>query len=120
MLITGCRDTQMSADSHIGGTYNGALTCYVVELIKEAEGKRTYRELHQRTTAILKKNEFDQIPQLEGRAPLSLASFSARGAGATAAISSRALHAPQESVIERVTWDRCQYVQYDDLWAALR
>ena len=67
LLITGCRDTQTSADAHIGGSYNGALTYYLVESIKEAEGKLTYRELHQRTTAKLKQEDFDQIPQLEGR-----------------------------------------------------
>ena len=67
MLITGCRDTQTSADAHIGGTYNGALTYYLVESIKEAEGKLTYRQLHQRTTAKLKAEDFDQVPQLEGQ-----------------------------------------------------
>ena len=67
MLITGCRDTQTSADAHIGGTYNGALTYYLVESIKEAEGKLTYRELHRRTTAKLKAEDFEQIPQLEGQ-----------------------------------------------------
>jgi uncharacterized caspase-like protein len=67
LLITGCRDTQTSADAHIGGTYNGALTYYLVESIKEAAGKLTYRELHQRTAAKLKAEDFDQIPQLEGQ-----------------------------------------------------
>lgn len=67
LLITGCRDTQTSADADIGGTYNGALTYYLVESIKEAEGKLTYRELHQRTVAKLKQEDFDQIPQLEGQ-----------------------------------------------------
>lgn len=67
LLITGCRDTQTSADADIGGTYNGALTYYLVESIKEAEGKLTYRELHQRTVAKLKREDFDQVPQLEGQ-----------------------------------------------------
>ncbi|MDH4304862.1 MAG: caspase family protein [Nitrospira sp.] len=67
MLITGCRSTQTSADADIGGVYNGALTYYLVESIKEAHGKLTYRELHQRTTAKLKAEDFDQVPQLEGQ-----------------------------------------------------
>jgi hypothetical protein len=67
MLITGCRDTQTSADAQIGGTFNGALTYYMVESIKETQGKLTYRELHQRTTAKLKSNDYDQVPQLEGQ-----------------------------------------------------
>jgi len=70
LLITGCRDTQTSADARIGGTYNGALTYYLVESIKEAEGKLTYRELHQRTVAKLKQNDYDQVPQLEGQRTL--------------------------------------------------
>ncbi len=67
MLITGCRDTQTSADARIGGSYNGALTYYLVESIKEAKGKLTYRELHRRTIAKLKQQDFDQVPQLEGQ-----------------------------------------------------
>lgn len=66
LLITGCRDTQTSADAYINGSYNGALTYYLVESIKEANGQLTYRELHKRTLAKL-KGEYDQVPQLEGR-----------------------------------------------------
>lgn len=66
-LITGCRDTQTSADAFIAGSYNGALTYYMVAAIREAGGKLTYRELHERTMAELGKEDFDQVPQLEGR-----------------------------------------------------
>ena len=65
LLITGCRDTQTSADAFIKGTYNGALTYYLVESIRDANGKLSYRELHKRTLAKL-KGEYDQVPQLEG------------------------------------------------------
>lgn len=65
LLITGCRDTQTSADAFIKGTYNGALTYYLVESIREANGKLSYRELHKQTVAKL-KGEYDQVPQLEG------------------------------------------------------
>lgn len=67
LLITGCRDTQTSADAKIGGAFNGALTYYVVESIKKASGKLTYRELHQQTAERLKTNGYDQVPQLEGQ-----------------------------------------------------
>ncbi|MEP7153156.1 MAG: caspase family protein [Nitrospira sp.] len=67
MLITSCRDWQTSADAHIGGTFNGALTYYLVESIKETRGNLTYRELHQHTTAKLKNHDFNQVPQLESR-----------------------------------------------------
>jgi hypothetical protein len=65
-LITGCRDTQTSADAFIAGSYNGALTYYLVSVIREARGKLTYRELHARTAAQLKQERYDQVPQLEG------------------------------------------------------
>jgi len=67
MLITGCRDTQTSADAHIGGSFNGALTYYLVESIKEANGELTHRQLQQRTAAKLKSEDYDQVPQLEGQ-----------------------------------------------------
>ena len=67
LLVTGCRDTQTSADAYIGGTYNGALTYNLVAAIQAAKGKFTYRELHQGVLERLKKGDFDQVPQLEGR-----------------------------------------------------
>jgi hypothetical protein len=67
LLITGCRDNQTSADAYIGGGYNGALTYHLVAAIDAAPGNLTYRELHARTCAGLKRGDFDQVPQLEGR-----------------------------------------------------
>jgi hypothetical protein len=67
LLITGCRDTQTSADAFINGRYNGALTYGLVNAIRTAKGKLTYQELHDRTMAALKQKKFDQVPQLEGR-----------------------------------------------------
>ena len=69
VLVTGCRDTQTSADAEIGGSFNGALTYHLVATIKAARGKLTYRELHDGTVKRLKKGGFSQVPQLEGRAP---------------------------------------------------
>ena len=65
VLITGCRDTQTSADAYIKGSYNGALTYHLVAAINEKKGKLSYRELHTRTLALL-KGKYDQVPQLEG------------------------------------------------------
>src|SRR4029078_1446650 len=67
VLITGCRDTQTSADAFINGRYNGALTFALVEAIRKSKGRLTYRELHDRASAVLKTRKFDQVPQLEGR-----------------------------------------------------
>ena len=67
VLVTGCRDTQTSADAFINGTYNGALTFALVEAIRQSKGVLTYRELHDRASGVLKKKKFEQVPQLEGR-----------------------------------------------------
>ena len=39
VLITGCRDTQTSADAFIDGRYNGALTYGLVEAIRAGQGR---------------------------------------------------------------------------------
>ena len=67
LLITGCRDTQTSADAYIGGSYNGALTYHLVQAIKKAKGNLSYRDLHAQTVAGLRRGDFEQVPQLEGR-----------------------------------------------------
>ena len=67
VLITGCRDTQTSADAYIGTSYNGALTYHLVAVLNEAKGKISYRDLHSKTLAKLKHGNYDQAPQLEGR-----------------------------------------------------
>jgi metacaspase-1 len=67
VLITGCRDTQTSADAFINGSYNGALSHALVEVLRAAKGRLTYRQLHGQATAVLAKRKFDQVPQLEGK-----------------------------------------------------
>jgi len=67
VLITGCRDTQTSADAFIDGAYTGALTYGLVEAMRKKKGNLTYRELHDVASQTLKKKSFDQVPQLEGK-----------------------------------------------------
>jgi metacaspase-1 len=68
VLITGCRDTQTSADAFIDGSFNGALSFALVEAMRSTKGRpMTYRDLHTRATAAMKKRKFEQVPQLEGR-----------------------------------------------------
>jgi hypothetical protein len=66
LLITGCRDTQTSADAFIDGSYTGALTYALVDAMRKANGRLTYRELHGRALATLQRRRFEQVPQLEG------------------------------------------------------
>ncbi|HVJ25884.1 MAG TPA: caspase family protein, partial [Vicinamibacterales bacterium] len=78
VLITGCRDTQTSADAFIDGRFNGALTFGLIKAIRASKGRITYRELHERASAVLKKKKFEQVPQLESRrAQFDLPVFSA-------------------------------------------
>jgi metacaspase-1 len=67
VLITGCRDTQTSADAFINGKFNGALTFALVDAIRKSKGRLTYRQLHDRAAGVLKTRKFEQVPQLEGR-----------------------------------------------------
>lgn len=66
VLVTGCRDTQTSADARIGGTFNGALTYNLVAAIRARKGRLSYRDLHALAKTRLAKS-FTQVPQLEGR-----------------------------------------------------
>lgn len=66
VLITGCRADQTSADAAIEGGFHGALTFNLVASVREAGGRLSNRELHDRTSARLKRARFDQVPQLEG------------------------------------------------------
>ena len=67
VLISGCRDTQTSADAYIGNSFNGALTYNLVAALRDARGNITYRDLHAKVLQRLKRGRFDQVPQLEGR-----------------------------------------------------
>jgi hypothetical protein len=66
LLITGCRDTQTSADAFIGGSYNGALTWSLVHVLREGAGTITCRQLHERMLKRLAHEGYSQVPQLEG------------------------------------------------------
>ncbi len=67
VLISGCRDTQTSADAYIGNSFNGALTYNLVASLREARGNISHRDLHAKVLQRLKRGRFDQVPQLEGR-----------------------------------------------------
>lgn len=65
-LITGCRDTQTSADARINGAFHGALTYHLVKAIRDLGPQASYRQIHARTVDLL-RGQYDQVPQLEGR-----------------------------------------------------
>jgi metacaspase-1 len=66
VLISGCRADQTSADAAISGGFAGALTYNLVEALTESDKPLSYREVHDKTCAKLKRGRYDQVPQLEG------------------------------------------------------
>lgn len=67
-LISGCQDDQTSADAYITGTYNGALTYYLVDAFKKGGSAMTYADWHKATVAGIKANRYEQTPNLQGAA----------------------------------------------------
>lgn len=67
VLITGCRDTQTSADAWIDGAFTGALSHHLIATLREGGDTMTLREVRDRTAARLQAARFEQVPQLEGR-----------------------------------------------------
>jgi hypothetical protein len=66
VLLSGCTDREYSYDALIGGIYHGAMTYYALQVIREADYKINYRQLHTRLTNLLEGSDYSQHPQLEG------------------------------------------------------
>jgi hypothetical protein len=65
LLISGCKDSQTSADAFINGRYNGALTYYLIKAHKE-DRNASWVDVHTKTLKYLLSNGYDQTPQLSG------------------------------------------------------
>lgn len=65
VLISGCMDKQTSADAHIGGKYQGAMTWALTDAIRK-NPNITFKEAHAQVINTLKSNNYEQIPQLSG------------------------------------------------------
>ena len=70
VLIAACRDDQTSADAWINGGYHGAHTYYLCHALATGPHEITYRSLVSAEGNALSRAGFDQVPQLEGPAPL--------------------------------------------------
>jgi len=62
LMISGCTDQQMSADSVFNGKSNGAMTWSLLESLTQ-QPKCSWRELIKNMRDNLKKSQYDQIPQ---------------------------------------------------------
>jgi hypothetical protein len=69
IMISGCMDNQTSSEANINGKIEGAITWSFIESIKLSETENKYNELSWRLLVksmrdVLKKEGFDQLPQL--------------------------------------------------------
>lgn len=69
--VAGCQDHEYSADAHIGGKYQGAMTAYLVELLKK-NPNATPAELKTQLPVRLKAGGYDQNPQINIEGNLDL------------------------------------------------
>lgn len=64
ICISGCRDNQTSADAFFNGRWSGAMTKYLLDILKKNEYKVPFRKLIKKLNRKLKRNGFTQRPQL--------------------------------------------------------
>lgn len=64
ICISGCMDTQTSADAYIDSSYRGAMTTAFLACYKVNKGEVTVKEHLHQMRDYLKKNNYEQIPQL--------------------------------------------------------
>jgi hypothetical protein len=74
ILVSGCADMQTSADARFGSRANGALTYYILEIIRPVIASRAWpaatdflRDLRRR----LRAGGYDQLPQVSSEAPVN-------------------------------------------------
>ncbi len=67
ILLSGCKSNQTSADAYISNDYHGAMSYYAIQAIKDAGYNLTYAELHANLLPVLEDENYDQVPQLEGK-----------------------------------------------------
>ena len=65
VLLAACRADQTAADACFAGSYNGALTYYLTEVLRESGAGLTYAALIDKVGRKLYDNSFLQLPQLE-------------------------------------------------------
>ena len=69
VLVSGCRSDQTSADASFAGRANGALSYYLIQELK-AHPTQAMSTTITKVRQALVAHRFEQIPQLEGPAPL--------------------------------------------------
>ena len=71
-LVSGCAAEQTSADAVFSGRSNGALTYYLLQVLKDAaSGNSPLAGVVEQVRLLLRNNGFEQIPALEGSEEIS-------------------------------------------------
>ncbi|HEX2063410.1 MAG TPA: caspase family protein [Acidimicrobiales bacterium] len=68
LLLSGCPADQYSFDAKIDDSYHGAMSYFARKVIEEAEYRITWSQLARKVAYELRGAQYDQEPQLEGRA----------------------------------------------------
>jgi hypothetical protein len=68
LLLSGCRADQYSYDAKFGRRFHGAMTQTALATIAAADHHITWAQLHRQLVPALRAANYDQEPQLEGRA----------------------------------------------------
>jgi hypothetical protein len=63
IAFSACQDYQTAADAYIGGAYNGAFTYFAMKALKPG---MTYKDWYEVTKVLLRDNNFEQIPEIQG------------------------------------------------------
>ena len=71
IMISGCRDSQTSADAFIEKTSQGAMTWALLQTLN-GEETLSWKDLLQKMRVTLKSARFDQIPQLSSGKPFDI------------------------------------------------
>jgi hypothetical protein len=68
VILAGARDTQTAADARLAGSFYGAFSYYLTEILRGDGAKMSYPSLIDQVGAALRANKFTQEPQLHGNA----------------------------------------------------
>ena len=71
VMLSGCRDSETSADAYLQGGFQGALTHAFLEAIEDKKS-RTFAEMIRNVKKILKEGKFSQRPNLSSGKNLNL------------------------------------------------
>merc|ERR1719199_1636119 len=80
VMISGCKDSQTSADAHIGSQYSGAMTKALQQALAK-KPKASFHGILQFMRNFLKEGGYSQVPQMSSERPVKLDATFSNGPG---------------------------------------